>query len=298
MKIWGVRAGLIGDLVMALPILTYLDRKYPGSYKYWAVHKKCSQAVPFFVNHPLIDRIKVTDEWTGIGPSDKIILDKCDLVFDIAPPVRDQNWRNEMRCIDQTARMAGIDDLNDVITPAEKIPILQRWFPSYSFSNQPTSHGYVDIITDNNFEKANHISIWPFANYMMKLQRSPSVGWWEALISIMIEAGYVVHHYGWYEEPNLSESSNYQKHTSLSLFDQVRSALECKASIGTDSGSMWVLGALGHPGIELMTFHEFGHKQNPEALMPPYANHRMMFNPSNINLIKPKHVLDTLENIS
>lgn len=298
MKIWGVRAGLIGDLVMALPILTYLEKKHPGSYKYWAVHKKCAQAVPLFVNHPLIDRIKVTEEWTDLGPTDHAIIKQCDLMFDVAPPVRDQNWRNEMRCIDQTARMAGIDDLDNILTPEEKIPVLQRWFPSYSFSNQPTSHGYVDYVIDTNHPKLNHVAIWPFANYMMKLHRSPSEGWWQAVIDIMIEAGYVVHHYGWREEPTLSKSLNYHKHTSLSFFDQIRRALEAEISIGTDSGSMWVMGAYGQPGIELMTFHEHSHNTNPDALMPPYPNHKMLFNPGNINLIKPQYVLDALENMT
>lgn len=296
MNIWGVRAGLIGDLVMALPILTYLEKKYPGSYKYWAVHQKCAQAAPLFMNHPLIDRIKVTDGWVNLGPHDRELMDLCELAFDVSPPVRDHNWRNEMTCIDQTARMAGIDDLDDVLKPHEKIPHLDRWFPSFSFSQNPNNHGYVDHVGDTYRVAGDRIAIWPFANYGKKPHRSPSEGWWTVMAEKLIDAGYEVYHYGWLKEPQLLSYNNpfYHYMCKHSFFDQIRSSLEAKVSIGTDSGSMWVLGAYGQPGIELMTYHEHGHTTNPWALMPPYENHTMLFNEKNINLIKHAEVIKAI----
>lgn len=296
MKIWGVRAGLIGDLVMALPVLTYLEKKYPDSYKYWAIHQKCAQAAPLFMNHPLIDRIKVTDGWTQLGMEDRRIIDSCDIAFDISPPVRDPNWRNEMSCIDQTARMAGIDDLDDIIQPHEKIPRLNRWFPSLTFSQNPQNHGYIDRVGDTYVIDRNRVAIWPFANYGKKPQRSPSEGWWEVMAEKLIDAGYEVYHYGWFEEPRLVTRDDpfYHYMCNHSFFDQIRSSLEANVSIGTDSGSMWILGAYGQPGIELMTFHEHGHNTNPEALKPPYDNHTMLFNEKNINLIKHAEVIKAL----
>ena len=62
-KIWGVSFSLIGDLIVGLPQLTYFEKKYPGSYKYWGIHKKMSHAAPLFYNHPLIDRIKITSSY-------------------------------------------------------------------------------------------------------------------------------------------------------------------------------------------------------------------------------------------
>ena len=59
-KIFGVRAGLIGDSIMALPILNYLENKYSNSYKIWVIEKKCSQAAPIYINHPLIDKILIS----------------------------------------------------------------------------------------------------------------------------------------------------------------------------------------------------------------------------------------------
>ena len=70
MKIWGPLSGIIGDLIMGLPMLTYFEKKYPGSYKYWGIHKKMSHATPLFYNHPLIDRIKITDKWGEFGQYD------------------------------------------------------------------------------------------------------------------------------------------------------------------------------------------------------------------------------------
>ena len=78
-KIWGTCYGLIGDLVMSLPILTYFEKKYPGSYKYFAIEQKVSQCAPLFFNHPLIDRIKITDEWSGFGRIDRRLIAGCNI---------------------------------------------------------------------------------------------------------------------------------------------------------------------------------------------------------------------------
>jgi hypothetical protein len=51
-KIWGVSYGLVGDLIMGLPVLTHLEYKFPGSYKMWVIEKKVGFMAPFFLNHP------------------------------------------------------------------------------------------------------------------------------------------------------------------------------------------------------------------------------------------------------
>ena len=58
---------------MGLPILNYYEKKYPGSYKYWVIQKKCAQCAPLYFNHPLIDRIKITDEWDEFGDYDNFV---------------------------------------------------------------------------------------------------------------------------------------------------------------------------------------------------------------------------------
>lgn len=293
-KIWGVRAGLIGDCIAALPVLHYLEKKHPGSYKYWVVHQKCAQAAPIFLNHHLIDQIKITDGWVTEGLHDEALKRKCKIIFDTSPQVRDPNWRNKMDVIAQTARMAGIDDLDDVITPWERTPKLEIWFPSYTFSTNPNNHGYVDNVGDTYVLDESRIAIWPFAGYGINPHRSPSEGWWEVMLQILFEAGYEVYHYGWMNDPVLSTDDRYHRMCNLSYMDQIRSALEAPATIGPDTGALWTLGAYGQSTIALMTFHAPQHSDNPLALAPPYKTNRMLFNAKNINLIKHKEVMDEL----
>ena len=55
--------GLIGDTICSLPTLLYFEKKYPGSYKIWPIEKKVSFIAPLFLNHPLIDKIKISGGW-------------------------------------------------------------------------------------------------------------------------------------------------------------------------------------------------------------------------------------------
>ncbi len=69
-RIWGFRQSLIGDTIMALPILNWAERRWPGSYKHWQVARKCSQSAQLYLNHPLIDQIVISDCHEGMGPRD------------------------------------------------------------------------------------------------------------------------------------------------------------------------------------------------------------------------------------
>ena len=60
-KIFGVRMSLIGDCVMALPILDYLKEKHKDSYVYFSLAQKCKQALFLFKDDPRIDEVKITD---------------------------------------------------------------------------------------------------------------------------------------------------------------------------------------------------------------------------------------------
>ena len=69
-KIWGTAFSLIGDLIMSLPQLNYFKNQYPDSYINFIIHKKISYCAPLFFNHPLIDRIKISDGWSDFGDND------------------------------------------------------------------------------------------------------------------------------------------------------------------------------------------------------------------------------------
>ena len=274
MKIWGMSYGLIGDLIMGLPMLTYFEKKYPGSYKYWVIEKKCSITAPIFLNHPLIDRIKITDEWSCIGEVDRNLRSDCDIRTThgdwkhLSP-----TWYNDVSCVEETARIAGVDDITDVLTEDELKPSLCRWFDV----GLPDSVSTYSRTHDSDLsEFDNNIALWPFATGEFSDKhsqlRSPSQNWWGMLIAKLADAGYSVYHYGRHSEPSLSESANYKRFTHLSFFQQVKAAMAAKLVMGPDTGSMWVMGAYSHPAINLITNHMPNHTSNLLALAPVNDN--------------------------
>ena len=60
----------------------------------------------------------------------------------------------------------------------------------------------------------------------------------------------------------------YHKLTNLDFFSQIKISLGAKASLGTDSGSMWVLSAYAHPTITLLTNWYTNHTNNLYAALP------------------------------
>jgi ADP-heptose:LPS heptosyltransferase len=273
MRIWGVSYGLIGDLVMGLPCLTYFEKKYPESYKLWVIEKKCSQAAELFLNHPLIDRIKITDEWSGFGSEDFKLHDACDIRAPLAQSHQNPHWYNETNCVEETAAMAGVTDLKESLSKDEMYPELVKWFPVGFRSTINT--GYSDKFDNSHngiFQKS--IAIWPFAGYGSKDNRSPSFEWWQQLVNALIDAGLLVFHFGYMNEPVLDRAARY---VDLSFADQIKCSLASDLSITTDSGSGWVLGAYSHPSIALSTFWMPGHRTNPEALRPVNRNGDFLF---------------------
>ena len=69
-KIWGTAFSLIGDLIMSLPQLNYYKSKYKDIYVNFVIHKKISYCAPLFFNHPLIDKIHISGEWSGFNEND------------------------------------------------------------------------------------------------------------------------------------------------------------------------------------------------------------------------------------
>lgn len=275
-KIWGTSYGIIGDLIMGLPLLTYFEKKYPQSYKYWAIQKKCAITAPIFLNHPLIDKIKITDEWAGFGEQDRLLMQDCDFVCEDTANHSKYNWYNEISCVEETARLAGIDDITEVLTEEEMLPKLYKWF-DVGFDNPILdTYSRKNIPTLDKFD--NNVAIWPFATGG-KRGRSPAVKWWNMTIEELVNKGLTVYHYGRDAEPALSNSPSYIKLTSLSFFDQVKAALASQLVMGPDTGPMWVMGAYSHPAINLLTNHMKDHTDNFTALAPVNTNATNAFTP-------------------
>lgn len=244
MKIFGMRNGQVGDIIMSLPFLNYFEKLYPNSFKYFSVAQRYKQIIPLLKNHPLINEIKVTDNYNSYGENDFKIIKDCDIVIDTSPQHDDPYWYNTRNCLEETAHMAGL--------PYEKI------------NEFPTLYNTFDL------ETKNYISVWPFAGYGdLNNGRSPSLNWWNNLF--LKYKSLAIYHFGHESEPNLDVGSNnkYYRLTNLSFAEQIRISLNGRLILGTDSGSMWCTAAYHQvPQVQVMTNWFPNHHSNPYALAP------------------------------
>jgi len=279
MKIWGTSYGVLGDLVMGLPLLEYFEKKFPGSYKYWVIQGKCAISAQLYLNHPLIDRIKITDEYSAFGEEDRRLMGECSYICPDTARHDRADWYNERTCIEETARLAGVLDLNEVLTPEETHPKLYKWFTPGLANPRLNTYSKINEMDLSQFKK--NIAIWPFASQAIP-GRSPSPQWWNILIDNLTNIGYTVYHYGRSEEPLLSNSPNYQALTSLSFFQQIKASLASQVVIGPDTGPMWVMGGYRHPAINLATnYLPNHHPSNILNMVPVNDNATTIFSPYN-----------------
>ena len=291
-KIWGISFSPLGDLVMGLPILTYFEKKYPGSYHYWVIKKKCAFSAPIFLNHPLIDRIKITDNWKSFGEIDNQLMSQCDTV------IKEDGWKhsrpdwyNYKSCVEETAFIAGIKDFKETLTEQEMKPKLVKWFDVGSDTLPSTwSKQYTPDLSLYH----NSIGIWATATGLKDFPglRSPTTYWWKEFID---KVGLRVFHFGRPDEPIISENPNYINMTSLSYFDQVKASLATNVVIGPDSGSMWVNGAYSHPAIHLIANWLPSHKDNVLALNPINGNSVVLFAEKAVRNIPVKSLIQVVE---
>lgn len=289
-KIWGVRSGMIGDMIMALPILNWLEQKYPNSYKYWVIGQRFAQSMPLFINHPMIDKIYILESEEHLSNQYDINeAKKCDLHFNITPQHPDGNpgidcfWWNEYSLCEETFRMAGlpISEYKNLDNNL-KLPKLEKWFKS-------------DI-------QKKTIGIWPFAAYGKEPHRSPSIEWWNELLPELISLGYKIYLFGHPNDPKLfGNNLNYKNNIiycqQLSFFDQIKKSLECELCINTDSGSGWVIGAYGHPQITLLSNTAPNHHKNLLAFSPENwaKNNTSVFAYNSCSNIKYEQVLNLIK---
>jgi ADP-heptose:LPS heptosyltransferase len=260
LKIFAGRASLIGDTIMFLPVLNYLELKYPNSYKIFPISQKTSQSAPLFINHPLIDKIHILGMHEGVSEKDMDLIRSCQIVINPFPQHPDvHDWWNHYNCVEETFRMAGFNIEEFKSLPNElKKPKLNKWFKTEKYSNT--------------------IAIWPFAGYNQNPKRSPSKSWWEkTLKDLENKFNCKIFHFGDPSEPNLGQNlNNYSNMTHLSFFEMIRMTLGCDLMIGTDSGSSWVIGAYGFPQINLIIKNAPNHFQNIKAFAPEnYLNNKI-----------------------
>jgi ADP-heptose:LPS heptosyltransferase len=291
MRIFGTVYNLVGDLIICLPYLNYFEKKYPGSYKIWGIYRKVDFCAPLYFNHPLIDRIHITDKHASFGDRDKELMDTCDIVI---PPMRggDRRWYNKMGPIEARALWSGLDleDMRKVMDPEDWVPRLERWFEPGFETTQSTYSRTPDIQPDH----SDVIAIFPGAGTDLRGKRIAGNKWWDELIKELIKEGYRVFHFGHPLEESITDNPKYTQYISLPFMSQIKLCLSTKLTIGTDSGSMWVVGAYAHPAIHLMGYWLRGHRQNPTATAPINENSVTIFKKEGVSNIQISDVIEAV----
>ena len=304
-KIWGTSFSLIGDLIMSLPQLTYFKKKYKDAYINFVIHKKISYCAPLFFNHPEIDRIIISGEWSSFNENDYNIASECQVLTTkldhknkkiLNRQHEDQYWYNQRSCIEETALMSGINDLDKVLSSNEKIPFLKQWFDiGFEDEQKKAAYTYDKVHSKRNKVLGKSVAIWPFAGYGRSKNRNPSEEWWMRLVKKLIASSINVYHFGYFKEPFLSENKKYYHNlTNLDFFNQIKISLGAKLSLGTDSGSMWVLSAYNHPIILLGTNWFENHKNNLKATIPPIRKGECIFHENSFENLKVEDVYDKI----
>lgn len=284
-KIFGWRQSLIGDSITALPLLTWAEKKWPGSFKYWQIARKCSQAAPLYYNHPLINELAISDCDEGMGARDIAIAQSCHVRVNTMPshPHGDLEWANRHDIYHETALMAGLDSEEyNSLEPHEKIPKLWKWF-------------------DTDRQKSC-VAIWPCAGYgavQKHKSRYPSFLWSSNLSLRLSQEGYKVYQFGhpndYALEGSILPTAIDLRH--LSFFEQIKMTLGCDVMIGTDSGSSLVIGAYGLvPQVSLLTNHIPGHVKNFHAMATNSPLNTSLFS-ENIDDIDVERVIYFVKNI-
>jgi len=255
---------------------------------------KCSQAAPAFINHPLIDKLIVSNEWQNEDPRFIEIKKNCDVVINQRGPHYSQTWQDDcITQIDLQFKSAGIFDHRDVLEEAELHPVLYKWWTDPRDVDHPANAGYGS--TKNRNPKSNkEVCIIPFAKYGNGGNRNPTKQWWDILVEILVGQGYTVYHIGWGKDPHIDKCIRL---CDLSYFEQIKYAVQSDVTVSSDAGTSWYVAAYGTPIAVVTTFWNPNHKQNEYAYVPPNPNVELFFNPKSCNLVKHKSIIDYIERV-
>ena len=279
LRIWGVSYGLIGDLIMGLPCLTYFEKKYPGSYKIWVIENKVKVCADIFKGHPLIDEVYITKAQGGepFNGKDLAYAKSCDVTTTLGKWKHSKsNWYDEIDVVEETAYMAGVHDLTTVLTEEEMVPKLYKWF---KVNKNPKT-----------------ISIWGYAGRYNNL-RSPSEKWWDTTVDYLIKNGYTIYDFGMSTQPKIYKKNHPKviSYRHLSFMEQVKLSLNADVSIGVETGASWVMAAYEHNTITLMTNWWRNHTANLLSLAPIGKNTVNLFGKDSCDSITKEQLLKTIK---
>jgi hypothetical protein len=144
--------------------LTILEKLFPDSYKIFPISQKTAYSSVFFLNHPLIDKIHITEKYEALGQNDVEIIKNCKAFihpFPQHPPCPglsvgiDNFWYNEYDCVEETIRMANISKNQfDLLSEEEIVEISNnKYFGlTQDFGNYKSSE-HIKLCYDTKFIK-------------------------------------------------------------------------------------------------------------------------------------------------
>ena len=280
-----LRPSRYGDIIASLPCLTYLEKRYPDSYKCAYIDLSCAPIAPFLLNQPYLNEIRISEKVDTFSDNDKYYFSKYDYAFNPYALPTDLEYFNKYHFCEEIFRMTTLlgggrvnPDEYNILTEQEKRPYLHRWFPI------------------ERHEKT--IAVWPKVGYNNKDEtinlRSPSNEFWHGVYGDLIDLGYKVVQLGFSDI--ITTIIPVIDLRSLSLFDSIKFALGCDINICCDSGSGWILGAYGVNQILLYTNYKKNHTQNFNAICPVnyWNNCQYLYGIGGINNINPEDVLEAV----
>lgn len=214
MKAIGFNQGQIGDLAMNIIACRSFKELYPDSHLVFGINKKYESCAPIFYHNPLIDEIKIWenyDNWPSSSDLDYINNNNFNIVFNPMPSHKNNLWYL------QEHHTSAVCKMHDLPTPDNLQIDLVEWFD--------TLDEYKDFIAFTTFSSAGKIRDIP-----------------KEVSNQIID---YVHSLG-YKTVQLGLNSHEKLNTTLppiggSIFDDVKIAKSCKMLITADTGMNWVM---------------------------------------------------------
>lgn len=288
------RPSLTGDLIVSLPTLTFFEKIYPSSYKVVYIDRKCWQVASLLINHPLIDKIYISEEKDNVTENERSYFNGFDIVLE--PYGHNHShpfWYNYFSVQEETFKLNYFSkNIN-----SKEIPYYLGYINSLEWEKltpeeqHPKLYQYFDL---SEISKSS-IALWAEAGYANNdptiKQRSPSVNFWQDLIIDLTKLGYDINQYG---HPNSTLLNGVNDRRNLSLLEATRESLACKLCVTTDSGASHVLNAYGKECVCLYTNWRTNHNFYYDSLCPVNWKNNLVkvFGLNNIDNINKEEVIN------
>jgi ADP-heptose:LPS heptosyltransferase len=214
MKAIGFNQGQIGDLVMNLITCKAFKTKYPDSHLVFGINKKYESCAPIFYNHPLIDDVKIWENyhhWPSQSDQEYINNNNFDIVFNAMPSHKNELWYLYEHHTQALCKMHDLEPPQDLQIELTSWFDIDKQYENYVAFTTYSSGG---AVRDVPIEVSNKI-----------IEYLHSIG------LNTIQLGLPSH-----EKLNTTTPA-----PGGSIFDDVKIAKSCKFVVTADTGMNWIM---------------------------------------------------------